>query len=176
MPNSKINVRYLLYSDTQWCNCINNFSPSIFHLQGFFFSETLSEKWVPRAPGCDPCALNGWVTSRLAKCRQSASSDVIGIYYYYYYFDRSCSTWNFPDQGRNVSHSSDLKHSSDNAGSLTTRPPEKPKKTDFWYRLHRTQDIFSFLCVNFFQQYLIDLDVKVLYFFCHSPLLWKWGN
>ena len=33
------------------------------------------------------------------------------------------SMWNFPGQGLNTHHSSNSSHSSDNAGSLTTRPP-----------------------------------------------------
>ena len=53
-------------------------------------------------------------------------------YWYEYstFFGHNCSMWKFPGRVSNPHHSSDPNHSSNNAGSLTTRPPGNS-----WYNI-----------------------------------------
>ena len=45
------------------------------------------------------------------------------VYWYFFFFGHDHSMYEFPGEGSNMSHSSDLSHGNDNARSLTTRPP-----------------------------------------------------
>ena len=49
------------------------------------------------------------------------------------FFGHSRGIWKFLGQGSNLSHSSDPSHTSDNARSLTTRPPENSSITFFFF-------------------------------------------
>ena len=51
----------------------------------------------------------GFTTTMVSNCTQ----------FFFFFFGHALGMWQFPDQGSNPSHSSDLSHCSDHLGSLT---------------------------------------------------------